>query len=72
MKLPNGQKAVVDERKVREYLLSASHPVGRFKARFFGSTLCANVLETLTPIEFSVEGGEAEEHGVPEGVGLRG
>ena len=36
MKLPNSQKAVVDERKVREYLLSASHPVGRFKARFFG------------------------------------
>jgi hypothetical protein len=34
--------------------------------------LCANVLETLTPIEFSVEGGEAEEHGVPERVGLRG
>ena len=34
--------------------------------------LCANVLETPTPIEFSVEGGEAEEHGVPEGVGLRG
>jgi hypothetical protein len=38
----------------------------------FWGTLCANVLETLTPIEFSVEGGEAEEHGVPEGVGLRG
>ena len=37
MKLPNSQKAIVDERKVREYLLSPSHPVGRFKARFFGS-----------------------------------
>ena len=37
MKFPNSQKAVVDERKVREYLLSSSHPVGRFKARFFGS-----------------------------------
>jgi len=37
MKLPNGEKAVVDERKVREYLLSSSHPVGRFKARFFES-----------------------------------
>jgi hypothetical protein len=37
MKLPNSHKAVVVERKVREYLLSASHPVGRFKARFFGS-----------------------------------
>lgn len=34
--------------------------------------LCANVLETPTPFEFSVEGGEAEDHGVAEGVGLRG
>jgi len=37
MKLPNAQKAIVDERKVREYLLSPSHPVGRFKAKFFES-----------------------------------
>lgn len=36
MKLPNAQNAVVDERRVREYLLSPSHPVGRFKAKFFG------------------------------------
>jgi len=37
MKLPNAQNAIVDERKVREYLLSPSHPVGRFKAKFFES-----------------------------------
>lgn len=30
-------RAVVDERKIREYLLSESHPVGRFKAAFFSS-----------------------------------
>lgn len=35
MKLPNGDKAIIDERKIREYLLSTSHPVGRFKAKFF-------------------------------------
>src|SRR5262245_8250350 len=35
MKLPNGQRAIVDERKVREYLVSPSHPIGRFKAPFF-------------------------------------
>ena len=35
MKLPNGEKPAIDERKIREYLLSTSHPVGRFKARFF-------------------------------------
>ena len=37
MKLPSAEKAIVDERKVREYLLSASHPVGRFKAKYFAS-----------------------------------
>lgn len=35
MKLPNGGAAVVSEAKVRDYLLSTAHPVGRFKARFF-------------------------------------
>ena len=35
MRLPNGTRAVVDEQKVKDYLLSESHPVGRFKARFF-------------------------------------
>jgi hypothetical protein len=35
VKLPNGDRAVIDERKLREYLLSESHPVGRFKAVFF-------------------------------------
>ena len=35
MKLPNGDRAVVDEGKLRDYLLSRSHPVGRFKADFF-------------------------------------
>ena len=34
MKLPNTERAVIDERKVREYLLSKSHPIGRFKAAF--------------------------------------
>jgi len=35
MNLPNAHQAIVDERKVRDYLLSQSHPVGRFKAAFF-------------------------------------
>jgi hypothetical protein len=35
VKLPAADRAVVDERKVREYLLSHSHPIGRFKAAFF-------------------------------------
>lgn len=35
MKLPNAEHAIVDEAKVRDYLLSSEHPVGRFKARVF-------------------------------------
>jgi hypothetical protein len=37
MPLPNADHAVVDEAKIRGYLLSPAHPVGRFKARFFVS-----------------------------------
>ena len=34
MKLPNRQKAVIPETKIREYLLSPSHPYGRHKVAF--------------------------------------
>ena len=37
MKLPGADRAIVDEAKVRDYLLSPEHPVGRFKAAFFAS-----------------------------------
>ena len=33
--LPNSSKATVEPSKVRDYLLSPSHPVGRFKAILF-------------------------------------
>ena len=35
MALQNANDAVIDPVKIRDYLLSPSHPVGRFKARFF-------------------------------------
>jgi hypothetical protein len=35
MKLPGADRAVIDPSKLQDYLLSTSHPVGRFKARFF-------------------------------------
>ena len=35
MRLPSAERAVVDEAKVRGYLLAAKHPVSRFKAAFF-------------------------------------
>jgi len=33
--LPNADEAVIDPAKLHGYLLSATHPLGRFKARFF-------------------------------------
>ncbi len=35
MQLPNAERAIVEPRKVRDYLLSPGHPVGRFEALFF-------------------------------------
>jgi hypothetical protein len=37
MKLPAADRALIDAAKVRDYLLSPSHPVGRFKAAFFAA-----------------------------------
>jgi Domain of unknown function (DUF6883) len=35
MKLPAAERAVIAPAKIRDYLLSTSHSVGRFKAPFF-------------------------------------
>jgi len=35
MELPNAERAIVDEEKIRDYLLAPLHPVGRYKAQFF-------------------------------------
>ena len=35
MKLPASQRLLIEPAKVRDYLLSREHPVGRFKAVFF-------------------------------------
>ena len=37
MKLPGAERAIVEPPKVRDYLLSFEHPVGRSKARFFAA-----------------------------------
>ena len=37
MRLPRADGAICDEAKVRDYLLSREHPIGRAKARFFES-----------------------------------
>jgi len=35
MSLPNAEGAQVDPKKLKEYLLSETHPIGRSKAKFF-------------------------------------
>lgn len=35
MKLPNADQAIIPPEKLRDYLLSSSHPIGKFKAVFF-------------------------------------
>lgn len=35
MQLPNSESAIVPEEKLRDYLLSPTHPIGRYKASFF-------------------------------------
>ena len=35
MRLPNGDRAVVDPRKLTDYCLSPTHPLGKHKARLF-------------------------------------
>jgi hypothetical protein len=39
MKLPAGERAIVDIAKLRDYCLNPSHPRGRHKARVFASAL---------------------------------
>lgn len=38
-RLPNGNRAILDIRKIEDYCLSASHPRGRHKARVFREAL---------------------------------
>lgn len=37
MLLPNAERAEIDAEKLRGYLLSTTHPIGRFKGRFFAA-----------------------------------
>jgi len=70
VKLPNASGAVVDERKIRDYILSKSHPIGRFKAAFFarGGFEAENWHDLAVQLrQLAVSGeatrGESSEHG---------
>ncbi|MGA2439981.1 MAG: DUF6883 domain-containing protein [Tepidisphaeraceae bacterium] len=46
MKLPNGDLAIVDVRKLRNYCLSPAHRYGRHKARLFANALGLTMAKT--------------------------
>ena len=39
MRIPNAENAFIDDRKLIDYCLSESHPIGKHKARIFKSAL---------------------------------
>lgn len=68
MRLPRPEQVRVDERKVREYLLSKTHPVGRFKARVFAAlgfdeTLTDAFVAEVRRIALAGEVSEVEDTG---------
>jgi len=70
MKIPNAENAIIPAEKVKDYLLSSSHPVGRFKAVFFSSLgysssnweIFANDIRTLL-LQNDAEKTEKSEYG---------
>lgn len=70
MKLPNAENALIESTKIREYRLSSSHPIGRFKYRLFSmlgysneqwARLEADSLELAVTGEATI--GESTEYG---------
>jgi hypothetical protein len=63
VKLPRAERVQIDDRKVREYLLSRTHPVGRFKARLFAAIGFDETTVTafVTELRRIAESGEIDE-----------
>ena len=72
MLLPNADRAEIEPEKLRGYLLSPTHPVGRFKSRFFAALgYSADAWQTLEAdlriqhLSQDVEPGEPTSYGQP-------
>jgi hypothetical protein len=71
VKLPSGDRAIVDIAKLRDYCLNPSHPRGRHKARVFASTLGLTAADAefvrgkllRAAREGSAARGDTDEHG---------
>ena len=72
MKLPNGQQALVDIRKIGDYCLSETHPRGKYRARVFRSVLGLTSAEayelraalTRAALEGEAHARESDEYGI--------
>ena len=61
MRLPNSNNAEIPTEKLRDYLLSTAHPIGRFKSVFFlGLGFKADDYEELAKGIRSILSGDAE------------
>jgi hypothetical protein len=79
MRLPNGERAIVDIRKLRDYCLNPDSPRGRHKARVFAAALgitgaeAARLRATLLEVARTaeVQRGERDLYGHRQGQGRR-
>lgn len=70
MLLPNAEHAIIERAKLEDYLLSFSHPIGRFKARFFaGLGFSAERWDTLEQALRAQHLGHDAAPGVADGFG---
>ncbi len=66
MKLPGGDEAIVDIRKLHDYCLNPDHPEGKHKARVFASALSlsqADAEELQVALYAAARNDEATESG---------
>ena len=61
MLLPNGERAIVDIRKLRDYCLNPDNPRGKGKARVFASALGLTAADAQSLREKLLEVARAEE-----------
>jgi len=71
MKLPNAEKAIIDDRKIKDYCLNPEHPRGKHKAKVFQRSLgvtSENSLELINQIRNGIMQtdclkGDLDDHG---------
>ena len=71
MRLPNAEQAIVPPEKVRDYLLSPGHPIGRAKARFFVALGFRQAEWPVLQAALRAHAGEGDAEPVPSAYGRK-